>query len=244
VRYSFHGKVRSSGQQVDGFVEAANATEAIDRLADRGIIGVYSVRPESKPTKNAIILSGEASPDEAEHSQQSRKFKSPAIVPRRLPAAPAQDHAPALQPASAPAASSPGAEAALLQLVDKLTALMGRVEQALSRPMNVVYQAGPARNAAGGGAIRGKSKGIPQDMQSSTLHDIFQNNLDLRKSLDKLASTVGPPPAKPAPAPLLAPAESPAREAAPARESLREAPKPPREPAAHGPKLAVQAQPA
>jgi hypothetical protein len=211
VRYSFHGKVRTNGQQVDGFVEAANATEAIDRLADRGIIGVYSVRPEARPVKNAVTLSGEAEPEEPR--QEPRRLPSPSsqrsqVVPKRIPPATAkpavaarpapqqQIVAPApaaAEPVAAPVAVNPATESALLQMMERLTALMGRVEQALSRPA-VMYQAGPVR--AGGFSPAKKSGKIPMDVQSSTLHDIFKNNLDLRKSLDKLATTVGTAPAK------------------------------------------------
>ena len=299
MRYSFHGKVRANGQQVDGFVEAANATEAIDRLADRGIIGVYSVRPEPKPIKNAVRLAGEAEPPEEKDPRHldrrqlpgpvnnSRTQKAPAVVPRRIATAPQQKPATsggsgsAVPLAPAPVAASgtsvtpaatPATEALLLQVVEKLSMLMNRVENALSRPMNVMYQAGPVRSTGFTAATK-KSGRIPQDVQTNTLHDIFQNNLDLRKSLDKLASTVGTSPANiadpapqlpaavgassgangksghnPAPAVELPPTNglapiAPVRETQSHREPAREIPKPVREPTAHAPKLAVQAQP-
>ena len=197
MRYSFHGKVRASGQQVDGFVEAATATEAIDRLADRGIIGVYSVRPEPKPVKNAVRLSGEAEPPDEDASRQQRLPRLPAVVPKRIATA-------ALKPAPAPAPLPPAGESpkpataateeVLVQMVEKLTVLMTRVETALSRSANSMYKAGPVRGS-GFSPIKRSGK-IPQDVQTNTLHDIFQNNLDLRKSLDTLATTVGQPPVK------------------------------------------------
>jgi hypothetical protein len=75
----------------------------------------------------------------------------------------------------------------LNQLVDKLSTLLVQVERILSRPQQVIYQSGPVR---GGGGVSMKSGRIPSDVQNNTLRDIFQTNLDLRQSLEKLASTV------------------------------------------------------
>jgi hypothetical protein len=188
VRYSFHGKVRATGQQVDGFVEAATASQAIDRLADRGIIGVYSVRPEAKAPKNAIILSGEAEPEEEQpaerpRSERSRRAPIPAVAAPIPQPAPVQHQLPAPQPA----APSPATDAVLTQLVDKVSLLLVQVEKLLSRPQQVVYQSGPARSQGST-----KKSRMPNEMQSNTLRDIFQTNLDLRQSLEKLANTVGP----------------------------------------------------
>jgi hypothetical protein len=255
VRYSFHGKVRANGQQVDGFVEAASATEAIDRLADRGIIGVYSVRPEPKLNKNAVRLSGEPEPeDEEPRRQQPRLPGRPSVVPKRIAAAPAVAAPPA---PSQVTVSSPVTEAMLKQVLEKLNELSARVEQALARPTNVTYQSGAVRNSGGAYGATKKSSRIPLDVQSSTLHDIFKNNLDLRRSLDKLADAVGPAPVKaagegPDGAPANAPAsgsraainafEPGARDAG-ARDAARELPRPSREPAVgNGTKLVVQAQ--
>jgi len=302
VRYSFHGKVRANGQQVDGFVEAANATEAIDRLADRGIIGVYSVRPEPKPVKNAVRLSGEAEPpDEPDPryidrrqlpgpTNGSRTQRAPVTAQKRIVAAPQPKPststpvptvpAPAIPAAAIPApavpvpvaaAAAPATEALLLQTIEKLSNLMERVERALSRPTNVMYQAGPVRSS--GFTPSKKSGRIPQDVQTNTLHDIFQNNLDLRKSLDKLATTVGTPTiaasekatastsvggngangqtgqgaasgsGSGAPVGLQVTAPAPVREGQSIREPAREIPKPVREPAGIGQKLAAEPQP-
>jgi hypothetical protein len=194
VRYSFHGKVRATGQQVDGFVEAANATQAIDRLADQGIIGVYTVRPDPKPPKNAVILAGQEPPEMDEPAQRPRLERSSKryAPPVQPPIAPAQP-APAQQLPAQVVASTPATDAVLATLVDKVSMLMTQVEKLLSRPATVVYQSGPARGGGGGGGSK-KSR-MPNDAQNSTLRDIFLNNMDLRKSLEKLATTVGPGPA-------------------------------------------------
>jgi hypothetical protein len=229
VRYSFHGKVRATGQQVDGFVEAPTASQAIDRLADQGIIGVYSVRPEAKIPKNSVILSGEAEPEEPEPRAERPRLEKPARRPAPAVAAPVQ-HAQPQQPIALPppAASDP----ALTQLVDKLATLLVQVERLLSRPQQVVYQSGPIRG--GGGQGSKKSGRIPTDVQNNTLRDIFQTNLDLRQSLEKLANTVGPAAPRPVAANGASHGDAP---------PLREAPKPVREPA-HGRDLVIQAQPA
>ena len=173
MRYSFHGKVRATGQQVDGFVEAPSSTEAIDRLADQGIIGVHTVRPEVRQPKNAVVIG----PDLGDHDEQ----------PKALPA-PAQYQAPAPVVAHMPAPPvSAGTESVLAQLVEKLSTLTVQVEKLLSRPSQVIYQSGPARGGGGGGKSDKKSKNI-SDAQNSTLRDIFMTNMDLRRSLDKLTA--------------------------------------------------------
>ena len=187
MRYSFHGKVRATGQQVDGYVEANSSTEAIDRLADQGIIGVHTVRPEAKKQRNAVIL-GTADVYEDE-------------PPKALPAAATMVAAPApvapqpiYIPVPTPAAGGGGekTEQILGQLVEKLTTLMGHVETLLSRPSQIVYQSGPARNGGGGGAGGGTKRSPRQgnDAQDKTLMAIFQTNMDLRKSLNKLSTVV------------------------------------------------------
>jgi hypothetical protein len=241
VRYSFHGKVRATGQQVDGFVEAANATQAIDRLADQGIIGVYSVRPEEKIPKNAVILAGQEVPEEEAPPQRrlerssgssSRQRPIPAVAVPRVPPSQVQEHLPPPQvtPQPAPAqAPADGNTAILTQLVEKVSALMLQVEKLMSRPSQVIYQSsGPARSGGGGGK---KSSRIPNEAQNNTLRDIFLTNLDLRQSLEKLATTVGPSTPKNG---AIANGEP---------VAVRETPKPPREPVASSREL-IQAQPA
>jgi hypothetical protein len=154
VRYSFHGKVRATGQTVDGFVEAPNSTAAIDRLADRGIIGVYSVRPAPKP------------PEE----------EKPALPPPPPPPPPKND-----------------SEIVFTQLVDKLGTLLTQVEKLLDKPpQQVIYQnhttmaPAPVREASS--RVR---RPHPNMASNATLRDIFQTNLDLRQSLEKLASNGG-----------------------------------------------------
>jgi hypothetical protein len=84
------------------------------------------------------------------------------------------------------------------QLVDKLSILVGQMQKFLDRPAQVIYQqsSGPAREGGKGGGKR-PSRNI-SDAQNSTLKDIFQNNLDLRRSLQKLADTVTPAAGTPA----------------------------------------------
>ena len=229
MRYSFHGKVRATGQQVDGFVEAETASQAIDRLADRGIIGVYSVRPEPKTPKHSVVLSGEAEPEEQKERPRlerssSRSRPIPAVA---VPIAHAQPQLPAPQ-----AVASTQTEAALTQLVEKLSALLVQVEKVLARPQQVIYTSGgPARNSQGGGSGSKKVSRIPSEMQNNTLRDIFQTNLDLRQSLEKLANTVGP----------AIPRTNGGTNGEPA--ATREAPKPVRESVPNGRDL-IQAQPA
>ena len=147
MRYAYHGKVRQSGLRVDGHIEAANSVEAIDLLADKGIIGVYTVRPDPLP--------------EVEK-------------PKELPAP---------EPALA------NSDVALGQIVDKLTTLIGQVEKLLTRP---IQMSGPVREGGGGGNPRLK-RPVTNDVQNSALRDIFQSNLDLRRSLAKLTSAAAAP---------------------------------------------------
>jgi hypothetical protein len=58
VRYSFHGKMRFTGQSVDGYIDAPNSMQAIDLLADEGVIGVYTVNPAPLSTKPRLTYSG------------------------------------------------------------------------------------------------------------------------------------------------------------------------------------------
>jgi hypothetical protein len=202
VRYSFHGKIRATGQQVDGFVEAPSASIAIDRLADQGIIGVYTVRPEPKPPKNAVYIPGQSPEPEEDHAppqlpQQlprlERPVRRPPVGQPALPARkPPQTPVPVpTQPVQADAPPVP-ADPAMGQIVEKLSFLMSQVEKILARPAQVVYQNSPARSVGTGEKRKGR---MPTEVQSNTLRDIFQNNLDLRQSLEKLATTVGAPPA-------------------------------------------------
>ena len=197
MRYSFHGKVRSTGQQVDGFVEAETSTEAIDRLADQGIIGVYSVRAEPKQPRNAVLVAGtpefdRALLESAEPGRQKRRSLPP--PPPRFPQPPAE--LPIIAPPAAPvpaAVAVPGvSDAVMLQLVDKLSTLVGQMQKFLDRPAQVIYQSGGRGEGGGKGGKRAATSRNISDAQNSTLRDIFQNNLDLRRSLQKLADTVTP----------------------------------------------------
>jgi hypothetical protein len=142
----------------------------------------------------------------------------------------------------------------LVQLVDKLTSLVGQVEKILSRPMTV---GAPVRM---GSASAQRHAGNPQ--QNAALKAIFETNLDLRKSLEKLAhaaASIRPANAAPlntakadgassdssnninipAPAPAREPAVHPAAAVAPMpREVTPHPATPPRE------RPAVHAQPA
>ena len=161
MRYAFHGKMRMTGQEVDGYVDAISSSDAIDRLADQGIIGVYTVRPEPLPPKNAITLTGNA----------------PAIVD--LPQMVTTLTQEVARRSVAPLAES----GALISLVEKLTTLVGQVEKILARPMPVY--SGPVRES--NGAARAKRPS--NELQNNALKAIFETNLDLRKSLVKLGST-------------------------------------------------------
>ncbi len=195
MRYSFHGKVRLTGQLVDGYVEAETSTEAIDRLADQGIIGVYSVRAEPKQPRNPVLLAGTPEFERALYADAAATKTLKRSGGSRQPALPAPvvQPAPVEPPAPTPIVAAPVATAGvsdgvMLQLVDKLSVLIGQMQKMLDRPVQVVYQ-------QGGPAREGKGKRAPRavnDAQNSTLRDIFQNNLDLRRSLQKLAETVTP----------------------------------------------------
>jgi hypothetical protein len=187
VRYSFHGKVRATGQQVDGYVEAASSTEAIDRLADQGIIGVHTVRPEAKKPRNTVILSGE---EMFEDEEMPKALPAPAAPIAAAPVSQQPIYIPVPMPAAAPAVSG-ATEQVLGTLVEKLSTLLGQVEKLLSRPQQIVYQSGPARGGGDGGKKRAPRGG--NDAQDKTLAAIFQTNMDLRKSLEKLSTiTTGP----------------------------------------------------
>ena len=217
MRYSFHGKVRATGQQVDGYVEAETSTEAIDRLADQGIIGVYSVRAEPKQPRNPVLLAGtpefERSQFEDPSAPRNKARKALPAPPMAVPylpqvplPAPVATPVPAVAEAAPALAPVPGvSDGVMLQLVDKLGTLIGQMQKFLDRPAQVVYATGPAREGKGGGGKRGASSRNISDAQNSTLKDIFQNNLDLRRSLQKLADTVTPgtngSPAAPEPVP-------------------------------------------
>lgn len=142
MRYAYHGKVRQSGLRVDGHIEAAHSVEAIDLLADKGIIGVYTVRPDPLP-----------------------EVAKPKVLP-------------------APEGLPSTADAALGQIVEKLSTLIGQVEKLLTRPVQI---SGPIREGGGGGGRR-LTRPVTNDNQNSALRDIFQSNLDLRRSLAKLTS--------------------------------------------------------
>ncbi len=219
MRYSFHGKVRATGQQVDGYVEAETSTEAIDRLADQGIIGVYSVRAEPKQPRNAVLVAGtpefeRALLESAEPGQRQKRKALPSarnqsFVPVEVPVAAPPPPPPVEPPVVALAAPVPGvSDGVMLQLVDKLTILIGQMQKFLDRPAQVIYQSGggEGRGGGGGGKKKATSRNI-SDAQNSTLRDIFQNNLDLRRSLEKLANTVTPEaaPANGTPAPASEP---------------------------------------
>jgi hypothetical protein len=135
VRYAYHGKIRATGEAVDGFIEADNSSDAIDQLADEGIIGVQTVRPAPLPHQKMLV---------------------------------------------GPDGHAPSAEVVLTNLVDKLTGLVGQVERLLSRPVHVTGGA-PVR----GNASAQRHAGNPQ--QNAALKAIFETNVELRRSLEKLA---------------------------------------------------------
>ncbi len=243
MRYSFHGKVRATGQQVDGYVEAPSSSDAIDRLADQGIIGVYSVRPEPRAPQNAVLVTGtkEWAAEEARAvlAEKQGRLPGPArqaapqpqpIVVHALPA-PVAPAAPPSPPqivyvpmptpvagTAPPAVAGDGASDSILtSLVDKVALLLTQVEKLLSRPAQVVYAAG----GGGGGTARGggkKSSKNLSDSQNSTLKDIFATNLALRRSLANLDTAVGAAPAAGTPAPA-----GPALESVPAIVAAAEA---------------------
>jgi len=152
MRYSFHGKRRDTREPVDGYVEAASAIDAIDQLADEGIIGVYSVRQVFPRPKNSISVGGdlqEAFSDDA----------------------------------------APTADTVLTQLVAKMQSLVGEVEKMLSRPApGPIY---PARVRV---ADAHRASRAAAEQENAVLREIFQSNLDLRRTAEKLASAASPAP--------------------------------------------------
>jgi hypothetical protein len=245
VRYSFHGKVRATGQLVDGFVEASSSSEAIDRLADQGIIGVYTVRPESRSPKNAVILAGQEPHEEESHAEPVAHAASNAVGNGAGNGSQPPLTAATIDKAVANAATNP---VVLQQLVEQIKVLSAQVEKLLARPAQVVYQSGGAVRE-GGAAKKRSARAMGAD-QSSTLRDIFQNNLDLRRSLEKLASTSGPTASAPAnAAPVVAGSvtaripDNNGRENS-VREALRDIPKSVRETVGNGRDRSMQAQPA
>jgi hypothetical protein len=149
MRYSFHGKKRGTLEPVDGYIEATSAVDAIDQLADEGIIGVQSVRQVTPRKKKSIVLHG--------------------------------DFEEAVEEAAG-TGSAPTSEIILNQLVAKVAMLVGDVERILSRP--AALPAMPAR-------IRvSETKQVSRfdEQQNSVLRDIFQSNLDLRRSVEKGAT--------------------------------------------------------
>ena len=59
MRYGFHGKKRGTLEPIDGYIEANSAIDAIDQLADEGIIGVQTVRQIHTRKPNAISFVGD-----------------------------------------------------------------------------------------------------------------------------------------------------------------------------------------
>src|ERR1700722_18206784 len=130
--------MRFTGQMVDGFIEATTSMEAIDLLADQGIIGVYTVRPAPAQPKPRFAFDG-------------------------------------FVPSSSDWDISPEHQAE--PLIDKLSSLIGQVEQILnSRPQF----AGPVRSARPL-ALKGRTTPVAEE-QSAALRAIFETNLELRHS--------------------------------------------------------------
>ena len=154
MRYAFHGKQRGTLEAIDGYIDASSAIDAIDQLADEGIVGVYSVRQITPRPKTSIILQG--------------------------------DLEQAVEEAAGPTAA-PSIEVILTQLFAKMTTLVSEVEKMLSRPAAAgpVY---PARTRVS----ETKQLSRVTEQKGSVLQDIFQSNLDLRRSIAQ---------APPAPAP-------------------------------------------
>src|SRR5277367_4971238 len=59
MRYGFHGKKRGTLEPIDGYIEANSAIDAIDQLADEGVIGVQTVRQIHPRKPNAISFVGD-----------------------------------------------------------------------------------------------------------------------------------------------------------------------------------------
>jgi hypothetical protein len=149
MRYAFHGKRRGTHEPLDGYIDASSAIDAIDQLADEGIIGVYSVRQITPRPKRSLILQG--------------------------------DFETAVEEESGPNAA-PTADVILTQLVNKMTSLVGEVEKMLARPAAPNY---PTRNRIS----ETKQLSRITEQKGSVLQDIFQSNLDLRRSIAQTAST-------------------------------------------------------
>jgi hypothetical protein len=105
--------------------------------------------------------------------QTVRAIPMPARSPAMLPG-------PDQAAGTAQEVSGSASEIVLTQLVDKLTSLVGQVERLVSRG-GVQMVAGPARNK---GATTQRHPA--SSAQSAALKAIFETNLDLRKSLEKL----------------------------------------------------------
>ncbi len=153
MRYSFHGNRRDTQEPIDGYIEAASAIDAIDQLADEGIIGVQSVRQIFPRPKNAISFAGDFQQD--------------------------------VDAAAGPNAA-PSADIVLTQLVAKMQSLVGEVEKILSRPALPAIPMHPnrIRVADTQRAIRAAAA---EQAEDSVLREIFQSNLELRRTAEKLA---------------------------------------------------------
>jgi hypothetical protein len=159
MRYAFHGKRRGTLESIDGYIDASTAIDAIDQLADEGIVGVYSVRQIIPRQKSSIILQG--------------------------------DLEQAVEEAAGPTAA-PTIEMILTQLFAKMTTLVTEVEKILSRPAGFA-PAYPARTRVS------ETKPLSRitEQKGSVLQDIFQSNLDLRRSIAQAPAAAQ----QPAPAP-------------------------------------------
>lgn len=100
---------------------------------------------------------------------------------------------PKLEP---PKPALPAPEVVLTQLVEKMNVLIGHVETLLTRPATVITA--PARGEGHGSR---KAKRRVDNAQDEALKAIFETNLDLRRSIQKLnamttgAGATGAPPA-------------------------------------------------
>jgi hypothetical protein len=160
MRYGFHGKKRGTLEEIDGYIDANSAIDAIDQLADEGIIGVQTVRQIHPRKPNAISFVGDF--EEAVEASAGT--------------------------------NEPASEAVLNQLVVKMASLVSEVEKILSRPSVPAPAPLPARP----NRIRVSEIKQPQrfdEQQDSVLKDIFQSNLDLRRSYEKQTSATPAAPA-------------------------------------------------
>jgi hypothetical protein len=160
MRYGFHGKKRGTLEPIDGYIEANSAIDAIDQLADEGVIGVQTVRQIHTRKPNAISFVG--------------------------------DFEEAIEASDGSAEST--SEAVLNQLVVKMASLVSEVEKILARPEVPAPAPLPARP----NRIRvSEIKQPPRfnDQQNSVLSDIFQSNLELRRSFEKQTSATPTAPA-------------------------------------------------